>query len=73
MTTFIKLLTMCSVLEGQGFCLSSFNFPVSSLPILAACSSGFGEVVDRAVTEANNVYREFITSEAGAGFNGEVK
>jgi hypothetical protein len=52
--------------------LASFNFPVSSLPILASCSSNFDEMIEATITRANTVYREFLNSETGAGFNGEV-
>ena len=51
---------------------ASCNFPVSSLPILAACSSNFSEMIDVTITRANTVYREFLQSEVGNGFNGEV-
>ncbi|XP_028400349.1 protein retinal degeneration B-like isoform X2 [Dendronephthya gigantea] len=53
-------------------CQPSFNFPVSSLSILAACSSGYSEMIDATITRANTVYREFLNSDAGAGFIGEV-
>jgi hypothetical protein len=29
-------------------------------------------MVDATITRANTVYREFVNSETGAGFNGEV-
>ena len=51
---------------------ASSNFPVSSLPILAACSSSFSEMIDLTITRANTIYREFLHSEVGNSFNGEV-
>lgn len=51
---------------------TSSNFPVSALSILATSSGNYQDVVDATIMRANTVYREFLHSDVGAGFNGKV-
>ena len=45
---------------------------VEALPLLATSTQDYDDSVSRTITLINNVYHEFIRSEEGLGFNGQV-
>lgn len=49
------------------------SIPIGSIPLLATANvTEYQDSVSRAVTSANNVYHEFLKSEEGLGFNGQI-
>ncbi|XP_034239882.1 protein retinal degeneration B isoform X2 [Thrips palmi] len=49
------------------------SIPIGSIPLLATANvTEYQDAVSRAVTSANNVYHEFLKSEEGLGFNGQI-
>ncbi|XP_031633989.1 protein retinal degeneration B isoform X3 [Contarinia nasturtii] len=48
------------------------DVPIGAIPILTTCSPDFQDAINKAVTSANIVYNEFLKSEEGKGFNGQV-
>ncbi|KAJ1532074.1 hypothetical protein ONE63_000703 [Megalurothrips usitatus] len=49
------------------------SIPIGSIPLLATANTvDYQDAVSRAVTSANNVYHEFLKSEEGLGFNGQI-
>lgn len=49
------------------------SIPIGSIPLLATANAvEYQDAVSRAVTSANNVYHEFLKSEEGVGFNGQI-
>lgn len=48
------------------------DVPIGAIPLLATCTPEFQDSVNRTVASANIVYAEFLKSEEGRGFNGQV-
>lgn len=48
------------------------DVPIGAIPLLATCTPEFQDAVNRTVASANIVYAEFLKSEEGRGFNGQV-
>lgn len=48
------------------------DVPIGAIPLLTTCSSDFQEAINKTVTNANTVYQEFLKSEEGKGFTGQV-
>lgn len=48
------------------------SVPIGAIPILAGCSHDYRDIVSNVIRMANQVYREFIKSDEGFGFNGRV-
>ncbi|KAF0748361.1 protein retinal degeneration B isoform X2 [Aphis craccivora] len=48
------------------------SVPIGAIPILAGCSHDYKDIVSNVIRMANQVYREFIKSDEGFGFNGRV-
>lgn len=48
------------------------DVPIGAIPLLTTCSPDFQEAINKTVTNANAVYQEFLKSEEGKGFNGQV-
>ncbi|XP_048507516.1 protein retinal degeneration B isoform X3 [Athalia rosae] len=48
------------------------TIPIGSIPLLASSSPDYQDAVSRVVSGANQVYQEFIKSEEGRGFNGQI-
>ncbi|XP_035721688.1 protein retinal degeneration B-like isoform X2 [Vespa mandarinia] len=48
------------------------TIPIGAIPLLASASSDYEEAVSRVVTNANQIYQEFIKSEEGKGFSGQI-
>ncbi|KAJ1184529.1 hypothetical protein NDU88_001335 [Pleurodeles waltl] len=55
-------------------CLSSSedHIPLAALPLLAISSPQYQDAVAMVISKANQVYNEFLKSEDGAGFDGQV-
>ncbi|KAK6475557.1 membrane-associated phosphatidylinositol transfer protein 3-like [Huso huso] len=55
-------------------CLSSSvdHIPLAALPLLAISSPQYQEAVATVITRANQVYHDFLKSQEGAGFSGQV-
>ncbi|XP_078404070.1 membrane-associated phosphatidylinositol transfer protein 3 isoform X1 [Cetorhinus maximus] len=55
-------------------CLSSSedHIPLAALPLLAISSPQYQEAVTMVISRANQIYNEFLKSEDGIGFNGQV-
>ncbi|XP_041763782.1 protein retinal degeneration B isoform X1 [Anopheles merus] len=48
------------------------DVPIGAIPLLATCSPDFQESVSRAVSCANQTFADFLKSDEGRGFNGQV-
>lgn len=48
------------------------DIPIGAIPFLATCTSELTDHVNKTVASANIVYNEFLRSEEGKGFNGQV-
>lgn len=48
------------------------SVPIGAIPILAGCSHDYKDIVSNVIRMANQVYKEFIKSDEGFGFNGRV-
>ncbi|XP_050514264.1 protein retinal degeneration B isoform X3 [Diabrotica virgifera virgifera] len=48
------------------------SIPIGAIPILASSTSEYVEAVSRTINAANAAYLEFIKSEEGQGFSGQV-
>ncbi|XP_055615863.1 protein retinal degeneration B isoform X2 [Toxorhynchites rutilus septentrionalis] len=48
------------------------DIPIGAIPLLTTCSPDFQEAVNRSIASANMVYNEFLRTEEGRGFNGQV-
>ncbi|XP_020294135.1 protein retinal degeneration B isoform X3 [Pseudomyrmex gracilis] len=48
------------------------TIPIGAIPLLASSSSDYQDAVLRVVTSANQVYHDFIKSDEGKGFNGQI-
>jgi hypothetical protein len=48
------------------------DVPIGAIPLLTTCTTDFQEAVTRTVTCANQVYIEFLKSDEGRNFNGQV-
>lgn len=52
--------------------LTNDLIPIGAIPLIATSSPDYTESVTRVINCANNVYHEFIKSDDGKGFNGQV-
>lgn len=50
----------------------SSSFPISAVPLMVTSSPNYDEMVATMIGNTNRVYNDFIRSEEGQGFNGEV-
>lgn len=48
------------------------SVPIGAIPILAGCSHDYKDIVSSVIRMGNQVYRDFIKSDEGFGFNGRV-
>ncbi|XP_029679221.1 protein retinal degeneration B isoform X2 [Formica exsecta] len=48
------------------------TIPIGAIPLLASSSSDYQDAVSRVVMAANQVYHDFIKSEEGRGFTGQI-
>ncbi|XP_021694919.1 protein retinal degeneration B isoform X2 [Aedes aegypti] len=48
------------------------DIPIGAIPLLTTCSPDFQDAVNRSVASANMVYAEFLKTDEGKGFNGQV-
>lgn len=48
------------------------DIPIGAIPLLSTCTQDFVDAVNRTVGNANQVYSDFLKSEDGKGFNGQV-
>lgn len=48
------------------------DIPIGAIPFLTTCTQDFVDAVNRAVGQANQVYADFLKSEDGHGFNGQI-
>lgn len=48
------------------------SIPIGAIPLLATCTSDYQDAVSRTINGANIVYQEFLKSEEGQGFSGQV-
>ncbi|KAB0792480.1 hypothetical protein PPYR_14439 [Photinus pyralis] len=48
------------------------SIPIGAIPLLASSTPDYQEAVTRTVNGANMVYQEFLKSEEGSGFTGQV-
>merc|ERR1719500_533962 len=52
--------------------VSNDRLPVHCLPLLATASPSYFKSVDQVIVAANRVYHDFLASEDGSGFSGQV-
>ena len=48
------------------------SVPIGAIPLLASVSPEYQDAVSRTISGANSAYSEFIKSDEGRGFNGQV-
>ncbi|XP_015115012.1 protein retinal degeneration B isoform X2 [Diachasma alloeum] len=48
------------------------TIPIGAIPLLASCAPEYQEAVSKVVIGANQIYHEFIRSDEGKGFAGQV-
>lgn len=48
-------------------------FPISAVPLLASKSAEYQDAVITVANRTNKVYRDFLLSDEGQGFNGQVR
>lgn len=48
------------------------NFPLGAISLFATSSPEYCDAVAQLIARANSVYNEFLRSEDGLGFNGQV-
>ncbi|XP_018317924.1 protein retinal degeneration B isoform X3 [Mycetomoellerius zeteki] len=48
------------------------TIPIGAIPLLASSSSEYQDTVSRVVMSANQVYHDFIKSDEGKGFSGQI-
>ena len=57
---------------GVDFGVSNDHLPVGTIPIFATSSPDYTHAVIKFITEANRVYHDFLDSDDGRGFCGQV-
>lgn len=57
---------------NSGFTPVSSSFPLSAISLMVSSSPFYDEAVNSMVVATNMVYREFLRSDEGQGFRGEV-
>lgn len=48
------------------------DVPIGAIPLLTTCSPDFQDAINKTIASANNVYAEFLKSDEGKGFNGQI-
>lgn len=48
------------------------DVPIGAIPLLTTCAPDFQEAVNKSVANANSVHAEFLKSEEGRGFSGQI-
>ncbi|XP_055296893.1 protein retinal degeneration B isoform X2 [Sitodiplosis mosellana] len=48
------------------------DVPIGAIPLLTTCTPDFQDAINKTVASANIVYNEFLRSEEGKGFNGQI-
>lgn len=48
------------------------DIPIGAIPLLTTCTADFQDFVNKTITSTNAVYLDFLKSEEGRGFNGQV-
>lgn len=48
------------------------DVPIGAIPLLTTCSPDFQDAINKTIASANVVFAEFIKSEEGKGFSGQV-
>jgi hypothetical protein len=48
------------------------SIPIGAIPIFASSTPEYQDAVSRVISGANTVYQEFLKSEEGRGFNGQI-
>lgn len=48
------------------------DVPIGAIPLLTTCSPDFQDAINKTVASANIVYNEFLKTEEGKGFSGQV-
>ncbi|XP_050346960.1 protein retinal degeneration B [Nymphalis io] len=62
----------CSPSTSETPSLTNDLIPIGAIPLIATSSPEYYEYVTKTIISANMVYNEFIKSEDGKGFNGQV-
>ncbi|EDX17852.1 GD17143 [Drosophila simulans] len=58
--------------DALGILSSLTDVPIGAVPLLSVASPEFHETVNKTVAAANIVYHEFLISEEGHGFSGQI-
>ena len=48
------------------------TIPIGAIPLLSSSSSEYQDSVSKVITTANQVYHDFIRSDEGRGFSGQI-
>ncbi|KOB72915.1 Protein retinal degeneration B [Operophtera brumata] len=62
----------CSPSTIQSPSLTNDLIPIGAIPLIATSSPDYAESVTKTINSANAVYNEFVKSEDGVGFTGQV-
>lgn len=62
----------CSPTTIESPSLTNDLIPIGAIPLIATSSPDYAESVTKTIHSANAVYNEFLKSEDGAGFSGQV-
>ncbi|XP_048582255.1 protein retinal degeneration B isoform X2 [Nematostella vectensis] len=57
---------------NSGFSPISSSFPISAIPLMVSSSPVYDDIVSAMIAATNVVYQEFLRSDEGHGFSGEV-
>lgn len=52
--------------------MTNDTIPIGAIPLLASSTPEYRDAVSRVIAGANQVYNEFIKSEEGRGFTGQI-
>ena len=68
----LALLSSLSPYTGSGSLTADDRLPLSCVPVLAASDPSYQTSVSAMIAQANRVYQDFLQSEDGFGFSGQV-
>ena len=68
----LAVLSSLSPYTGSGSLTANDRLPISCVPVLAASDPSYQASVSAMISQANRVYQDFLQSEDGFGFSGQV-
>ena len=68
----LSVLSSLSPYTGSGSLTANDRLPISCVPVLAASEPSYQASVSAMISQANKVYQDFLQSEDGFGFSGQI-